>query len=258
MRNIKLTIEYDGTDYNGWQIQHKDQKRKGGRVKTIQGVLEGALFDLLGERVRLISSSRTDSGVHAENHTANFRSSAKLTSARIKKALNSLTPPDIVIKEAEEVRGDFNSQYDALSKTYRYLICNSEHISPFLRKYAYHFKQPLNFSLMRKEAKALIGRHNFSSFKSAYKGSDGGQRKNSIRTVKRLEIRSKKGLIEIIIEADGFLYNMARNIAGTLIEAGRGRFPSGSARHILKKKDRRLAGPTAPAKGLCLLNVKYA
>lgn len=257
MRNIRLTIEYDGTNYNGWQIQHKGQKRKRGKVKTIQGVLEGALCDLLGEKVRLISSSRTDSGVHAENHTANFRSSTALTSARIKRALNSLMPPDIVIKEAEEARSDFNSRYDAISKTYRYLICNSDYISPFLRKYAYHFRRPLNLSLMRKEAKALIGRHNFSSFKSARKGNDGGQKDNSVRTISRLEVRSKKRLIEIIIEADGFLYNMARNIAGTLIEAGRGRFPSGSVRHILRKKDRRLAGPTSPAKGLCLVNVKY-
>ncbi len=258
MRNIRLTIEYDGTGYSGWQAQHKKQKRKKGKVKTIQGVLEGALFDLLGERVRLISSSRTDSGVHARNHAANFRSPTKLTPDRVKRALNSLIPSDIAIKEAEEVGSDFHSRHDALSKTYCYVICNNDYISPFLRKYAYHFRQPLDLSLMRKEAKALIGRRNFCSFRSASKRSAAGPQFNCVRTLKRLEIRSEEGLIEIIIEADGFLYNMARNIVGTLIEVGRGRFSPGSALRILRKKDRTLAGPTAPAKGLCLVNVKYA
>ncbi|MFH0839977.1 MAG: tRNA pseudouridine(38-40) synthase TruA [Candidatus Omnitrophota bacterium] len=257
MRNIKLTIEYDGTNYNGWQIQHKDQKRKSGRVKTIQGVLEGALFNLLGERVRLISSSRTDSGVHAEGHAANFKTSTRMKPAQIKSALNSFLPADISVKKAEEVSLDFNSQYDSKSKTYRYLICNNDYISPFIKKYAYHFRRPLDIRLMKKEAAALLGRHDFRAFMSSSKNTDGEPRQNCVKTITRLDIRSKSGLIKIVIEADGFLYNMARNIVGTLIEAGRGRFSPGSAKRILKSKDRRLAGPTVPAKGLWLEMVKF-
>lgn len=254
MKNIRLTVEYDGTRYNGWQIQDKDQKRKGGKVKTIQGVLEGALCDLSGERIRLISSSRTDSGVHALNHIANFKSSTKLNPLKIKKALNSVLPGDIVIKEAKEADADFNAQYDAVSKTYRYSICTGDYISPFLKKYAYHFRQPLNVRLMRNESAVLLGKHDFEAFKSA--GGD-PEKNNFVRTIKRLSVRRKNDLIEIEIEADGFLYNMVRNIVGTLIEAGRGRFSSGSAKKILESKNRKIAGPTVPAKGLFLLDVMY-
>lgn len=255
MRNIRLTIEYDGTRYNGWQVQDRKQRKKGGRVKTVQGVLEDALFNILSSRVRLISSSRTDSGVHALNHVANFKSKTRLTPARIKEALNAVLPPDIAVKKAEEAEKDFNAQHDAVSKTYRYTICTADYVSPFLKKYAHHLRQPLDISLMKKEAAALIGRHDFKAFRSS--GGDTGQG-DSNRTIKRLDIRKKKGLIEIEIEADGFLYNMARSAVGTLIEAARGRFSPGSTLRILKSKDRKLAGPTAPAKGLCLINVEYA
>ncbi|MDD5681174.1 MAG: tRNA pseudouridine(38-40) synthase TruA [Candidatus Omnitrophica bacterium] len=251
MKNIRLTVEYDGTNYNGWQIQDSEQRKKGGKVKTVQGTLEGALFNILSKRVRLISSSRTDSGVHALGHVANFKSSTKLTPTRIKNALNSILPSDIVIKEAEEAGINFNAQYDAMSKTYRYLICNQNHISPFIRKYAYHFRQPLNVALMRKEAKAIVGKHDFRAF------SNGAKRENSVRTIKKLDVSRKDNIIKIEIEADGFLYNMVRNIVGTLIEVGRGRFRPGSVKQILEKKDRNLAGPTVPAKGLCLVEVRY-
>jgi len=254
MKNIKLTIEYDGTRYNGWQVQHENQRKKGGKVKTIQGVLEDALFNILSSRIRLISSSRTDSGVHAKGHAANFKSRTKLTPDKIKKALNSVLPPDIAIKGAEETDKDFNSQHDAVSKIYRYSICSGDYISPFLKKYAYHFRQPLDVSLMRVEAAILLGKHDFKAFRSSRSGAE---RDNCMRTIKRLSVKKKNGLIEIEIEADGFLYNMARNIVGTLIEVGRGKFTSGSTRRILKGKDRRAAGPTVPAKGLCLVEVKY-
>lgn len=251
MKNIRLTVEYDGTNYNGWQIQDSEQRKKSGKVKTIQGTLEGALFNILSTKVRLISSSRTDSGVHALGHVANFKSSTKLTPTQIKNALNSVIPDDIVIKEAEEVGINFNAQYDAIDKAYRYLICNQNCISPFIRKYAYHFRQPLDVSLMRKEASTIVGKHDFRGF------SNGAKRENSVRTVKRLDVSKKGNIIKIEIEADGFLYNMARNIVGTLIEVGRGRFQPGTVKSILKKKDRSLAGPTVPAKGLCLAEVKY-
>lgn len=252
MRNFCLTIEYDGTDYNGWQIQSRTQRRKGGRVKTIQGVLEDALFNIFSKKIRLISSSRTDSGVHAKSHVANFKVSTRLRPIRIKKAINSILPDDILVKRVEEVGLDFNSQYDISSKTYKYVICNQDYVSPFIRNYVCHFKQPLDTTIMKKEAKVLLGTHDFSAFKSS-----SGNAGNCRRTVKRLQIRRKKGLIEIVIEANGFLYNMVRNIVGTLIEVGRGKFPPGSTEKILKKRDRKIAGPPVPAKGLCLIWVKY-
>ena len=264
MRNFRLTIAYDGTDYNGWQIQSSTQYKKGGKVKTIQGVLENALFKIFLKKVRLTSSSRTDSGVHAKSHIANFKISTELQPAQIKKALNSFLPDDIIVKKAEEAAPDFNAQYDAINKKYRYVIRNHEDASPFFRRYVYHFRQPLDVLIMNKEAKALLGKHDFAAFKSS-----GGKRDvkkdsahlsariSSTRTIKALRVKKKKEFIEVDIEADGFLYNMVRNIVGTLIEAGRGKFRPGSVKKILKTKDRRTAGPTAPAKGLSLINVKY-
>jgi len=255
MRNFCLTIEYDGTNYNGWQIQSKTQRRFGGRVKTIQGVLRDAIFKIFSKKVKLISFGRTDSGVHAKAHIANFKIPTRLLPNQLKKALNSLLPEDIRVKKVEAARRDFNAQYGALSKTYRYVICNQDCVSPFVRHYVYHFRQPLDIAIMRKEAKHLLGTHDFAAFKSSDRG--GERTINCRRTIKRLEIRKKKRFIEIEIEADGFLYNMARNIVGTLVEIGRGKFPPGSVKSILQKKDRRLAGPTVPAKGLYLVKVEY-
>lgn len=252
MRNLCLTVEYDGTNYNGWQAQSRTQKRKGGRVKTIQGILESALFRLFAKRIKLISCGRTDSGVHAKTHIANFKVSTNLRPIQIKRALNTFLPDDILIKKIEVVTLDFNAQYDAVSKRYRYVICNQDYVSPFIRHYVYHFRQPLDISIMRKEAKCLLGLHDFRAFKSSKSKST-----NCKRTIKKLEIRKKKSLIEIEVEANGFLYNMVRNIVGTLIEIGRGKFPSGSMRRILRTRNRKTAGPTVPAKGLSLINVKH-
>lgn len=252
MKNFRLTIEYDGTNYNGWQVQNRFQRRRGGRVKTIQGILEDTLFKIFSKKIRLISSSRTDSGVHARVHIANFKVSTRLRPPQIKKAINSLVADDIIVRKTEEVSLGFNAQYDVSSKAYRYVICNQEYVSPFVRHYVYHFKQPLDVSIMRKEAKCLLGTHDFTAFKS----SD-GKVGNCKRTIKRLRIAKKAKFIEIAIEADGFLYNMVRNIVGTLIEIGRGKFPRGSMKKIIRDKDRRFAGPPAPAQGLCLMEVKY-
>ena len=255
MRNFRLTIEYDGTNYNGWQIQSSTQRRKGGRVKTIQGVLQKALFKIFSKKITIISCSRTDSGVHAKSHIANFKTSTKLQPIQIKKALNSLLPRDIIVKKSEEVNPAFNAQYDALSKVYKYVIRNQVHVSPFVRNYVYHFRQPLNVSIMKSAAKALLGKHDFAAFKS----SAGSREKNnnSIRTIKRLRISKKKEFVEIDVEADGFLYYMVRNIVGTLIEIGRGKFDQDNMGRILKTKNRKIAGPTVSPKGLCLTGVKY-
>lgn len=244
MRNIKLAIEYDGTNYAGWQIQKN--------AKSIQGTLESALKRIIEEKVRLISCGRTDSGVHAIGHVGNFKTKSKIPLSNLQRGLNSILPRDIVIKEVKEVALNFNSRFDAKSKVYRYTILNRSYPQALCRNYFYYIPYKLDLDMVKREAKCLVGRHDFKSFQAADK-----KERSSIRTIKKLEVKRKKDVIEVEIEADGFLYNMVRNIVGTLIEIGRGRFKAGSMKKILKAKNRDLAGPTAPAKGLCLAEVKY-
>lgn len=244
MRNIKLIIEYEGTNYAGWQIQKN--------AKSIQGTLESALKRIIGEKGRLISCGRTDSGVHAIGHVVNFKTKSKIPLSNLQRGLNSILPRDIVIKEVKEVALNFNSRFDAKSKVYRYTILNRSYPQALCRNYFYYVPYKLDLNTMKREAKCLVGRHDFKSFQAADK-----KERSSIRTIKKLEVERKKDVIEVEIEADGFLYNMVRNIVGTLIEIGRGRFKAGSMKKILKAKNRDLAGPTAPARGLCLVEVKY-
>ena len=260
MRNIKLIIEYDGTNYAGWQIQKSNIKNQISKFKTIQETLETVLQKILQENVKVIGSGRTDSGVHALAQTANFRTNSQLPVSKIQKALNSLLPKDISIKEIGEADEDFHSRYSAKSKIYRYFILNSETRSAFLNKYAWHVPYRLNINLMRKEAAALLGRHDFKSFRAS-----GSSVKTTVRTIKKLSIKilnytlsaQRYKLIVIDIESEGFLYNMVRNIVGTLVEIGRGRFQEGSLKKILLAKNRKQAGPTTPAQGLFLIEVKY-
>ncbi len=244
MRNIRLLIEYDGTNYAGWQIQKN--------AKSLQGTLESALRRITCEKVKLFSCGRTDSGVHAQGHVANFKADSKISLINLQRGLNSVLPKDIVIKKAEEVPLDFNSRYDAKSKVYRYTILNRLYPAALYRNYFHYVPYKLELNTMRREAKHLLGRHDFKSFQAADR-----KERSSVRTIKKLNIKRKSDFIEIEIEADGFLYNMVRNIVGTLIEIGRGRFQVGSMKKILKAKNRETAGPTAPAKGLCLVRVKY-
>ena len=271
-RNIKLEIEYDGTNYAGWQIQNSRQSPVASRQsRTIQETIEGALQRILQEKVKLIGSGRTDAGVHALGQVANFKTNSSLPLANIQKALNSLLPEDISIKKINPVEEDFHSRYQAKSKIYRYIILNSDFPSVFLNKYAWHIPYKLNLKLMQSEARYLLGRHDFKSFCASASNV-----KTTVRTIKKISINTirytlyaiRSPLIAIDIEADGFLYNMVRNITGTLVDIGRGRFSrssgippragkKGSIKKILLAKDRRLAGSTAPAKGLFLSQVNY-
>ena len=252
MRNLKLEIEYDGTNYAGWQVQNSK--------KTIQSVIEKTLQRILQEKVHLIVSGRTDSGTHALAQVANFKTKSKIPPDKLRLALNSWLPADIAISKAEEKALDFHSRFDAKSKIYRYSILNRPHPSPLQRKAVYFYRHPLNIGLMRKESKALLGRHDFSSFCASGAGF-----RNKVRVIKKITIKEinyplsaiRYPFIAIDIEADGFLYNMVRNIAGTLIEIGRGRFKPGDLKRILLARDRKAAGPTLPARGLCLMKVKY-
>jgi len=244
MRNIKLTISYDGTRYSGWQFQ------KNGR--SIQETIQKAIRKVTGEDVNITGSGRTDAGVHAAAQVANFRTSSKLTVKNIRMALNMALPRDIAVIMAEEASRDFNSRHSAKSKTYRYTIFNNDFLGPMVRHYAAKCFYPLDTGLMRKAARALQGRHDFKAFQA----KDDVERK-SVRTLESVKVKREGDIVYIDMEADGFLYNMARNIAGTLVDVGRGRIPADDIGFILKKKDRRLSGPTMPAKGLCLMKVEY-
>lgn len=253
-RNIKLEIEYDGTNFCGWQVQ-KIRKSK----KSIQETIETAFQKVLNEKIHLIASGRTDSGVHAKAQTANFHCKSTIEAKRLRAAVNAFLPPDIVVNRAEDVPMDFHSRFDAKSKVYRYIILNQARRSALLRNYVCFCRYRLDAALIRQEAESIIGRHDFRAFCAGGSGV-----KDTVRTIKNITIKSAGlplivycKLIVIDIEANGFLYNMARNIAGTLIEIGRGRFPKGSLKEILSSRDRSRAGPTAAASGLYLLKVNY-
>jgi tRNA pseudouridine38-40 synthase len=245
MRNIKLLIEYDGTDYLGWQIQPKGS--------TIQGVLEEKLGLLTGERVQLFGSGRTDSGVHAFGQVAHFKTRSQMDTRTMQKALNSLLPPDIGIRKVEEVEEDFHARKHSKSKIYEYRILNRNLRSVFHRKYIWYIPQKLDFSEMKKASHTLIGEHDFSAFRTV-----GSPTRTAVRRVIRAEWKKgRDGLIRFEIEANGFLKQMVRSIVGTLVEIGKGKMRSTEFPKILESKDRRKAGPTAPARGLFLKEVKY-
>lgn len=255
MRNLKLILEYDGSKFFGFQKQPNHP--------TIQEALEKALSGLFQKKTKITSASgRTDTGVHAEYQVVNFKTNSTLPVTQIQKALNARLPESIAVKEAEEVNPDFHARYSARSKTYEYRIWNDPVRSPLRAKQVCYIPEPLDISKMKRAAAVLKGRHDFRSF-----GTNRGDGKtiDTVRTVKRIEIRTEaeagfkpaSAFIRIQIEADGFLYRMVRNIAGTLIDAGRGKLGPSGIRRILEAKDRRRAAMTAPAEGLFLVDVKY-
>ncbi|MFH1359623.1 MAG: tRNA pseudouridine(38-40) synthase TruA [Candidatus Omnitrophota bacterium] len=248
LRTIKLTIEYDGTDFSGWQIQKNS--------RTVQDEIEKASKHIFKQPIRLVGSGRTDSGVHASGQVAHFQTDTKLTNQKICLALNSRLPCDVVILTAADVSEKFHAQYNVKSKVYRYLILNRKIPCALKRNFCAFYPYPLNVNKMRQEAKCLIGTKDFKSFQAADPSAQYRQ-KNTVRQVKRINIRKNEDFVSIEIESNGFLYKMVRNIVGALLAIGSGQLPEGSIVRILKQKDRRCAPKTAPAKGLCLLEVKY-
>ncbi len=245
MRNVKLLIEYDGTNYLGWQVQPKGS--------TIQGILEEKIRLLTKEPVRLFGSGRTDSGVHAFGQVAHFKTRSQMDVRTIQRALNSLLPPDIVIRKVEAADEDFHARRHSKSKVYEYRILNRNLRSAFHREYAWYIPQKLNFTEMKKASQSLIGEHDFSAFRSV-----GSPTRTTVRRVIRAEWkRGREGFIRFEIEANGFLKQMVRAIVGTLVEVGKGKMDAAEFRKVLESKDRRNAGPTAPARGLFLKEVKY-
>jgi tRNA pseudouridine38-40 synthase len=247
MRNFKVTFEYDGAQFCGWQAQAQGER-------TVQGNLEVVLLKVFKQPVKVIASGRTDSGVHAQGQVVSFKANTRMKPLEIQRALNSLLPPDIAVHEAREVKSDFHAQYSVKEKTYRYTVLNRKYRSVFLRDRVYFYHYPLHIARMRKAAKYLVGRHDFKSFQ-AYDLLRA--ERQTVRTIKKIMIKKEEDLIYIDVTADGFLYKMVRNIAGTLLAIGSGQLPLDEMPKILKAKNRKSAWDTAPAEGLCLMAVKY-
>jgi tRNA pseudouridine38-40 synthase len=244
LRNLRLVLSYDGTDFNGWQTQPG--------YRTVQATLEKALAELTGEPVRVNASGRTDAGVHAVGQVVNFYSNTPHAPDVLMRAINAHLPTDIVVRAADDVPQVFDANHDARKKLYRYVIHDGLVPDPFLRRYALQSRHPLDARAMARAAVALNGRHDFHSFET-----DWPNRMSSVRTITHLAVNRAGEWIWIDVEADGFLYNMVRAIAGTLVNVGRGYWPPEQVKQILEAQDRRRAGPTAPAHGLFLIRVTY-
>ena len=245
MRTIKLVIAFQGTRFEGWQSQ------KNG--KTLQEVFEKHLAQILKEKTDLVSSSRTDSGVHARGMAAHFLTKSRLPDAKIQAALNHYLPEDVVVLSAKTVPASFHARYGAKYKIYEYVIWNSRVRPAYdLAHFCLWHTQRLDPSKMRKAAKHLLGKHDFSSFRDS-----GDEEKDPVRNIHSILIRKSGKTVRIQIRANGFLRHMVRVIAGTLIEVGRGKIAPEQVMPILRSKDRRKAGPTAKAQGLTLLRVQY-
>jgi tRNA pseudouridine38-40 synthase len=245
MRNFKLILSYDGTDFQGWQTQPG--------YRTVQETLESALATLTGEeRVRVNASGRTDAGVHALGQVANFYSAMTVPFHKLLGAINAHLPEDIVVHAVEEAPQSFDANRDAVRKLYRYVIHDGPTVSPFLRRYCCHSKHRLDAIAMARAALPLVGRHDFHSFETEWPN-----RMSSVRTITHLAVNRGGDYLWIDVEADGFLYNMVRAIAGTLINIGRGFWSESMVAEILNAENRAVAGPTAPARGLFLVRVTY-
>jgi len=265
IRNIKLTLSYDGSDYHGWQIQP-------GR-KTIQGTIIEAIQNLIGSGVQVFGASRTDAGVSALGQVALVQINSPIPTENLAKAITDRLPPDIAVTEAAEVSQGFDVAASVKSKLYRYTIFTGQ-VRPVLQiRHCWHLPAPLeipqkkpkpqkgrflmgpeklNTSAMDEAAKMLVGKKDFKSFASA-----ADQRNSSVRTIFRCDATAQNDWVYIDVQGDGFLYNMVRNIVGTLVEIGRGRWQPEKIQEIIKACDRTAAGPTAPPQGLCLMWIKY-
>jgi tRNA pseudouridine38-40 synthase len=245
---FKLIIAYDGTAYEGWQVQ-----------KTGTGVqekIEAALAKLFPGKPRLHSSSRTDTGVHALGMVAHFeipRAEFKMPVAKLSLAINAWLPHDIRVLSATRAPKDFHARFDASGKEYRYYVWNHTGMNPLIRHTAWHVTRPLDFKAMQSAARTFIGTHDFKSFA----GTRNYEMETTVRTMRRCDIRKNGPLLTFTIEGDGFLYKMCRGIVGTIVQVGLGKFPASEIKTMLAKRDRRVAGMTAPAHGLVLWKVLY-
>ena len=239
MRNIKLTIEYDGKDFNGWQKQPNKL--------NIQGNIEKVISEITKEEIELIGSGRTDAGVHAIGQVANFKTNSNIPIEKFAIAINSRLKKSIIIKKAEEVPERFHSRYNCKKKTYRYIINNSDMGSAIYRNLEYNIKMPLNLENMKKASKYFEGEHDFSAFKAS-----GTSSKSSVRTIYSADVKKENERIIIELTGNGFLYNMVRIISGTLVEVGLGKIRPEEIEDIIDSKNRQMAGKTLPPYGIFL------
>jgi tRNA pseudouridine38-40 synthase len=245
---FKLLIAYDGTAYQGWQVQKTGT--------GVQEIVETALSKLFPSTPRLHSSSRTDTGVHALGMVAHFETptaEARMTGRKLSLAINSYLPADIRVLSATRARTKFHARFDAGGKQYRYFVWNHAAMNPLLRHAAWHVTRKLDLDRMRTAAKLFIGKHDFQSFSS----NPGYKKQTTVRTLTRCDVKRSGPQFTFIIEGDGFLYKMCRGIVGTIVQAGLGKFPPEDVSAMLAKADRRVAGMTAPAHGLVLWKVFY-
>lgn len=245
LRNIKLLIEYEGTHYHGWQTQAND--------RTIQETIIKAIKRITAEKVTLYGAGRTDASVHAIGQVANFSTHSRLAPERIMHALNAYLPGDIVAKRADDVPLSFNAQRGVKAKTYTYTIINSKTPSALQRNFSYLIRgQALDINRMRKAARHLVGKHDFRAFTT-----HSNLKQNCVRTIYLVAISRHKDLIQIKVKGNGFLYKMVRVIVGTLVLVGQGKIKPVEVKKILDSRDRGRAGPTAPGRGLCLVELEY-
>jgi tRNA pseudouridine38-40 synthase len=246
-RNLKITLQYDGTDYVGWQRQATGT--------SIQGRLEDAFEPIAGTRVTVHGAGRTDAGVHALAQVASVSFPGALESAVLGRALNAALPPDVRVLSIEDVPPDFHARFSAIGKTYEYRIVNASLVSPFLARYAWHVAHRLDVEAMKRASAHLVGAHDFAAFQGA--GSDVGSSQRTIKSIEWEDGRAHDVPLRIRIQGDGFLRHMVRNIVGTLVEVGSGRWAADQIVEVLASRDRSRAGPTAPAHGLFLVCVDY-
>jgi len=248
--NFKLTIQYDGTDFHGWQMQ--------GELRTVQGELTQALSQIEGSPVVVHGSGRTDAGVHAEGQVASVQLQKAITAAKLRAAINGNVEKDVRVIDVQLVDDEFHARYSALEKTYRYRVVNGPVISPFWLRYAHHEARVLDLERMTECATLFVGKHDWTAFSSAQADSETKNRTITRCAIdRRWDERTHSSIVEMLISADGFLRYMVRSIAGTLMAVGRGEMDSELVRRLLSEGDRSLAAATAPACGLTLVSVRY-
>jgi tRNA pseudouridine38-40 synthase len=250
MRNLKLVLAYDGTDFSGWQVQPG--------AATVQGTLASAIGRLTGEKVLPQGSGRTDAGVHALAQVASFASESSIPTGNLANALNNILPPSIRILEVTEMSADFHARKSARAKTYRYRIYRGDTCPPFLARYAWHYPYPLDEPAMQEAAAAICGEHDFTSFAAVDPERGQEQRETSnVRTI--FESRWERQNQEFVytVRGNGFLHHMVRNLVGTFLLVGKGTLSGDSVQRILQERNRSAAGATAPACGLYLVSVEY-
>ncbi len=247
VRRLLLRIEYDGADFAGWQLQPD--------ARSVQGVIESTLKDIVQEEVRVNAAGRTDAGVHALGQVAHVDCRTRLTPIELRRALNAELPADVTVHEVLLVPGRFNARRDALSKRYVYRVLNSGQPSPLRRCQAWHLRSRLDLTAMREAASAVLGTHDFAAFRGAPGGAPADE--CSRRSIDRLDIVASPPEVRFVVEGKSFLRHMVRNLVGTLVEIGLGRRPASDLGEILASRDRSTAGPTAPAHGLCLERIQY-